>query len=83
LRQTLGVTVYDADTHLAWVKIISRIMRVIIPAAVKYEVSTLTNKLEVISAASVGTRSVHGKKREDRLMDVSSGSTQLTTIMSQ
>mmetsp|Transcript_3085 Transcript_3085/g.2065 ORF Transcript_3085/g.2065 Transcript_3085/m.2065 type:complete len:265 (+) Transcript_3085:38-832(+) len=37
LRLTLGAEIYDAQTNLGWVKIYSRILGVIIPIAVRYE----------------------------------------------
>eukprot|EP01039_Chlorochromonas_danica_P015028 gene15028-17623_t len=37
LRLTLGAEIYDSFTHLGWVKIYSRILGIIIPVVIRYE----------------------------------------------
>lgn len=37
LRLTLGTDVYDMTAHLGWVKIYSRILGIVIPIAIRYE----------------------------------------------
>jgi hemoglobin-like flavoprotein len=66
LREVVGREVFDKDAHLAWIRIFSRILSVVVPVAVAYEIKTggvcqrdrvaaehtmLHNKLESESAA--------------------------------
>ena len=39
LKQCLG-TAYDAYTHFLWVKVMSRMLRIMVPVAVSFEIST-------------------------------------------
>ena len=39
LRKTLGTETYSAEIHYAWVKVMSRILRVMIPIVVRYEMT--------------------------------------------
>jgi len=40
LEHTLGPSIYDADTHLAWTKTFSRMLSVMVPVAVSHELDS-------------------------------------------
>lgn len=40
LREVVGHEVFDKETHLAWIRIFSRILSVVVPVAVAYEIKT-------------------------------------------
>lgn len=59
LRLTLGMDVYDATTHLGWVKIYSRILRVIIPIVIQYE---LDNRAAIEEKSSIRFQDMNSQR---------------------
>lgn len=82
LRLTLGDD-YDAVAHTGWVKIFSRILRIVVPIAVAYEIAnepaieTLTTKRVSNMTAAVGKGSAlkaDEKSSSERTTNVSENS---------
>ncbi len=61
LRKTLGTETYSAEIHYAWVKVMSRILRVMIPIVVRYEMSQL-------SGGADGSENVTGRTSSRSIM---------------